>query len=405
MRIAPVGLLRVLAERELDALRRADEQEVVGPAAPAPLDDLVLAADRVGRAVQHVGRRRAAGELAVDRHVEGVDHVADAHLGRDVVRALVHVAVDRRVRVGVDDAGRDVLAAAVDLDGSGRRGEPLPDGRDLAVDDDEVRVLEDPRRTLRPDRRAAHDDGRGRRDRAARRGPEAAARRASPAPRASPPSSFFSRLLRVLQLDPRSVDPDLRDAALFGEGLAGLDDEVGDLAGLDRAEAVLQAELPRRDRRHRRQRVVGRQAARHRLAHALAEVLRVLEARRREGKLEAGVLEPLRIRRRTVEGAQPGQRNIQPLLLAVELFGLRKVDAQDEVGLDRDDLAARAGTRRRRRRNGPSASSPSRHAPRAGATARRSPRRRPSPGPPRPAPAPPHAARNRGRAWPAGCAA
>ncbi len=49
------------------------DAEVLGRAAPANLDDRVLAADRVGRAVQLVGRGQAAGELAVPVDVVGID--------------------------------------------------------------------------------------------------------------------------------------------------------------------------------------------------------------------------------------------------------------------------------------------------------------------------------------------
>ena len=42
-------------------------------------------------------------ELPVDVDVVVVDHVGDPHLGGDAVRALVHVALDRGVRVGVDE--------------------------------------------------------------------------------------------------------------------------------------------------------------------------------------------------------------------------------------------------------------------------------------------------------------
>jgi hypothetical protein len=64
---AAAAALRVFAERELDARHRALEDEVLGARlAPAQLDDLVLAADRVGAAVEHVGDRQSAGEIAVD---------------------------------------------------------------------------------------------------------------------------------------------------------------------------------------------------------------------------------------------------------------------------------------------------------------------------------------------------
>ena len=50
--------------------------QLLGRLAPAHLEDRVLAADRVARAVQHVDRGDAARELAVDVDVVVVDHVA-----------------------------------------------------------------------------------------------------------------------------------------------------------------------------------------------------------------------------------------------------------------------------------------------------------------------------------------
>src|SRR5262249_31501358 len=262
-RVAPVGLLGVLAQCELDALGRAHEDQVVRPAAPPPLRDLRLAADRVGRAVQDVRDGRAAGELAVDRDVERVEDVPDADLRRHVVRALVDVAVDGRVRVRVDDAGRDVHAMSVDLDGPRRRRHALPDRHDLAARDDEVRVLEDPGGALRPDRRAADDHGRGSRD------GSGLARGSGADIRSGRLQGLRGGLLRLLalrrrgeRLDAYAVDPDLRDARLLGERLAGRDDQARDLARLERPEPVRQPELSRRNGRDRGERGLSRQPAR-----------------------------------------------------------------------------------------------------------------------------------------------
>ncbi len=51
-----------------------------------------------------------------------VDEVADAHLGRDGLTALVDAAVGGHVRMAIDDAGRDVFARDVNDDGSLRGG-------------------------------------------------------------------------------------------------------------------------------------------------------------------------------------------------------------------------------------------------------------------------------------------
>ena len=219
----------------------------------------------------------------------------------------------------------------------------LSDGGDLSVHHEQVGLLEDPGAALRPDRGAPHDDGRGRghRPRLARRQRANVLRGRRRGRRALLRHGRLVLLL-FLQLDPRPVDPDFGHAALLREGRAGLDDEVGDLSRRDRAEAVLQAELLRRDRGDRRQRVVLRQSARHRLADALAEVLRVVEPGRREREREPGVAEPLRVGRRAVDGPQLRDRNVEPLLLGRGLVGLRKGDAQHEVRLDAGHLGHEA---------------------------------------------------------------
>ena len=116
--VAPVGLLDVLAEGELDALGRAVELERFWADAPAELDDLVLPADRVGRAVEDVGGGGAAGELAVDGDVVGVDEVADADFRGNGLGAFVDAAVGGDVGVGVDEAGGDVQTCQVVRDAS-----------------------------------------------------------------------------------------------------------------------------------------------------------------------------------------------------------------------------------------------------------------------------------------------
>ena len=71
-------VLGVLAERELDAGHRALEHQASGRFAPPQLDHLVLPANRVGAAVQHVGRGEPAGEVAIDVDVGRIEHVFDA---------------------------------------------------------------------------------------------------------------------------------------------------------------------------------------------------------------------------------------------------------------------------------------------------------------------------------------
>ena len=135
-------VFRILAERELDARRSAFEDQPARVLAPAQFDHLVLAADRVGAAVQHVRHRQAAGEVAIDCDVGRVEDVLDPRHRAHRRAALV----DRfrgNVRVRVDDAGRDESPGGVDnlrarryrRAGSADRGDP-------AVADDHHAVLD-----------------------------------------------------------------------------------------------------------------------------------------------------------------------------------------------------------------------------------------------------------------------
>src|SRR4029453_4724633 len=106
--------LGVFAEGEFDPGHRAFDREILRAClAPPQLDDVVLAADRIRAAVQHVGRRHAAGEVAVDVDVGRVEDVLDAGHRADRRATLVD-RVGRDVRMAVDDAGRHELAGAVD---------------------------------------------------------------------------------------------------------------------------------------------------------------------------------------------------------------------------------------------------------------------------------------------------
>ena len=112
-------VFRILAERELDPRRRAFEHQRPRVLAPAQLDHLVLAADRIGAAVQHVRHRQPAGEVAIDRHVGGIEHVLDAGHRADRRAAFVD-RVGGDVRVRVDDAGRDEASLGIDDVGARR---------------------------------------------------------------------------------------------------------------------------------------------------------------------------------------------------------------------------------------------------------------------------------------------
>ena len=136
--IRPLG---VFAQGEFDARRRALEQQSLGVGAPAQLDDGVFAADGVGAAVQDVGGGDAAGQVAVDVDVIGVEHVFNAGHGANGHAALVD-AVGGDVGVGVDDAGDDVEAGGVNHGGAARNAHPPAHPRDLAVADEDGAVLD-----------------------------------------------------------------------------------------------------------------------------------------------------------------------------------------------------------------------------------------------------------------------
>src|SRR5690606_33532032 len=99
---AAIAPLDVLAERELDPGRRLSELQLVGDEAPAELDHLILTSDRIGRAVEDVRRREAAGELAIDIDIVAIEEIADANLRGDRLRPFVDPAIGRHVRVAVD---------------------------------------------------------------------------------------------------------------------------------------------------------------------------------------------------------------------------------------------------------------------------------------------------------------
>ena len=73
-----------------------------------------------GRPAQ-AARRNAASELPINVDIRGIDEVANAHLGGNRLADFVDAAVGRHVRVAIDDAGRKMLATAVDHDRVRRR--------------------------------------------------------------------------------------------------------------------------------------------------------------------------------------------------------------------------------------------------------------------------------------------
>src|SRR5690348_13883892 len=107
------GALRVLAERKLDPRHRALEDHVVGILAPAHLEDSTLAADRVGAAMQNIGRGDTARQRAIDLDVLRIEYIFDAYHRGNRDAAFVD-AVGGNVRMAIDNARHDVLPARID---------------------------------------------------------------------------------------------------------------------------------------------------------------------------------------------------------------------------------------------------------------------------------------------------
>ena len=167
--VAPVRLLHVLPQRELDAGRRGDEDQALRAGAVAELDDAALPANRVGGAVEQIDRSDPAGKLLVKGVRLGVDHIADAHHGTRWQRRFVHGAENGRVAMGINQAGRDVQALAVDHQRVWPRLDlaHISDHPDLAARHQDLGIGQDAIRAARPQRRMLNQDGLGLRQRPA----------------------------------------------------------------------------------------------------------------------------------------------------------------------------------------------------------------------------------------------
>ena len=76
-------------------------------------------------------------------------------------RGFVNAADNRGMRVGINDAGRDMQPGPVNLQASARRGKVLADSTDSAVSDHQIGVFKNAAIGGRPDRCIADDDRRG----------------------------------------------------------------------------------------------------------------------------------------------------------------------------------------------------------------------------------------------------
>ena len=226
------------------------------------------------------------------------------------------------MRVGVDDSGGDVLAGRIDHDGFRGRLEAGPDRRDAAVADEDVAVLDGPAR--RGEERPATDEGHrvvavrsavgGQGNR--RRGGIGAALAAAalggflvsaPAPASAAPRGILVSASAAVRVEALAVDEDgLDGGALVEEGAVG-DDQVGDLARLDRAEPVVDAEDLGRRQRERPDRVVGREPLGHRPPRRRQCLGGIVEPAGVERELHAGRRKGSGGRRRAVVAPQLGE--------------------------------------------------------------------------------------------------
>jgi hypothetical protein len=140
-----VDPLGVLAARHLHRRWRAGKPDLVGGAAGPHHHGEAAATDQVGRARQDQRGGDAAGHGTLDLRVLRPVAVFGTGLGGDrrgglvavVVGAAFRCGVHPEVRVGIDDAGRDHLAPALDDAG------PAGDGHVGAADPGDGAALED----------------------------------------------------------------------------------------------------------------------------------------------------------------------------------------------------------------------------------------------------------------------
>src|SRR6266850_2867636 len=138
---AEIRTLRVFAERELDAGKRALERQLGRGLAPAQLDDQRLPADGIGGPVQNVRRSYAARQVAINVNVVRIQNLGHVHHRRDGNTALVN-AFRRNVRMAINDAGDDELPRGVNHLRIFRRLDGLADFRDFAIFNKDRAVLD-----------------------------------------------------------------------------------------------------------------------------------------------------------------------------------------------------------------------------------------------------------------------
>src|SRR5262249_50400498 len=104
----------ILAEREFDPLRRVLDDHLAARLTVAELDDGVLAADRIRRAMQEPRSGSASRQGAINRRIIAGYDILDAHLWNDREAPLFDAARNGAVRMCVDDPGHRHQSCGLD---------------------------------------------------------------------------------------------------------------------------------------------------------------------------------------------------------------------------------------------------------------------------------------------------
>ena len=253
--------------------------------------------------MQDVRGGDAAGEGAIDVGVAGIEHLLDRRHRRHRNAALVDAAVDRDVRMAVDDAGHDEAAAGVDDAGPVRGVQAVTHGGDAAVADQDLAVRDlaigdgENGGVAHQRHRVLFVRGRlgGRRARWRRLGlrPMRGGRRV-----AGLHGRRFERgrlrigtllLLRpTVEIEDPPVDDDAIEQYPLGEELPGGDQQVRDLARIETAEPIVDAVDRGRIEGERSHRGLARETRIHRLLHCFEGARRIIERLGGEREPHAG---------------------------------------------------------------------------------------------------------------------
>ena len=89
------------------------QRKCAGILAPADLYNRVLSTDGVRTSMQLIGSGESTSKLSIPVDVLRVDGVSDAHLSSDILRPLIHPAINTGVTVAVDHSRCDMHARSI----------------------------------------------------------------------------------------------------------------------------------------------------------------------------------------------------------------------------------------------------------------------------------------------------